>query len=75
MEVEITSRIIENTIETEIKKITKSVLVNGENCFCWALQVRTFALFNRRELVLCTSGRIIKIKRGLLGGYKLADFR
>jgi hypothetical protein len=52
-----------------------SVLVTGETLDAWAIQRRLFALTNRRILIAATSGRFIKIKRGLLGGFDMTDFR
>lgn len=52
-----------------------SVLVSGETLEAWSIQRRLFALMHRRILVAATSGRFIQIKRGLLGGYDMTDFR
>jgi hypothetical protein len=52
-----------------------SVLVKGETLEAWTIQRRLFALTNRRILIAATSGRFIKIKRGLLGGFEMTDFR
>jgi hypothetical protein len=52
-----------------------SVLVEGETLEAWAIQRRLFALINRRILIAATSGRFIKIKRGILGGFEMTDFR
>ena len=52
-----------------------SVLVTGETLEAWAIQRRLFALSNRRILIAATSGRFIQIKRGLLGGFDMTDFR
>ena len=52
-----------------------SVLVTGETLEAWAIQYRLFALIHRRILIAATSGRFIQIKRGLLGGYDMIDFR
>jgi hypothetical protein len=52
-----------------------SVLVTGETIEAWAIQRRLFALTGRRILIAATSGRFIKIKRGLLGGFAMIDFR
>jgi hypothetical protein len=52
-----------------------SLLVAGETLEAWAIQRRLFALTNRRILIAATSGRFIQIKRGLLGGYDMTDFR
>jgi hypothetical protein len=52
-----------------------SVLVTGETIEAWAIQRRLFAITSRRILIAATSGRFIKIKRGLLGGFDMTDFR
>ncbi len=52
-----------------------SVLVKGETLDAWAIQRRLFALTHRRIIIGATSGRFIKIQRGLLGGFNMADFR
>ncbi len=52
-----------------------SVLVDGETLEAWAIQRRLFALTKRRILIAATSGRFIQIKRGLLGGFDMTDFR
>lgn len=52
-----------------------SVLVSGETLEAWAIQRRLFALLSRRILIAATSGRFIRIKRGLLGGFEMTDFR
>jgi len=52
-----------------------SVLVTGETLEAWAIQRRLFALTNRRILIGATSGRFIKIKMGLFGGFEMTDFR
>ncbi len=52
-----------------------SVLVSGETLDAWAIQRRLFAITKRRILIAATSGRFIKIKRGLLGGFDMTDFR
>ena len=44
-----------------------SVLVTGETLEAWAIQRRLFALTNRRILIAATSGRFIKIQRGIFG--------
>jgi hypothetical protein len=52
-----------------------SVLVAGETIEAWAIQRRLFAITNRRILIAATTGRFIKIKRGLFGGFDMTDFR
>ncbi len=53
----------------------KSVLVMGETVDSWAVQRRLFALTHRRVLIAATSGRFIVIKRGLIGGFDMTEFR
>jgi hypothetical protein len=52
-----------------------SILVSGETIEAWAVQRRLFAFTKRRILIAATSGRFIEIKRGLLGGFNVVDFR
>ena len=52
-----------------------SILVKGETIEAWTIQRRLFALTHRRILIAVTSGRFIKLKRGLLGGFEMTDFR
>jgi hypothetical protein len=52
-----------------------SVLVSGETVDAWAIQRRLFAVTRRRILIAATSGRFIKISRGLFGGFDMNDFR
>jgi len=52
-----------------------SILVSGETLHSWAFQLKLFALTHRRILIAATSGRFITIKRGILGGFEMNDFR
>ena len=52
-----------------------SMLVPGETLECFSVQRRLFALTHRRSLVAATSGRLIGIDRGLIGGYLPVDVR
>jgi len=56
-------------------ELLNSVLVKGETLEAWTIQRRLFALTHRRILIAATSGRFIKIERGLLGGFEMTDFR
>ena len=47
----------------------KSLLVPGESLEAYAVQRRLFALTHRRALLGATSGRLISLTRGLLGGF------
>jgi hypothetical protein len=49
--------------------------VKGETLEAWTIQRRLFALSHRRILIAATSGRFIKIQRGILGGFEMTDFR
>ncbi len=53
----------------------RSVLIPTETLEAWAVQRRVFALSHRRQLVAATSGRLIVIARGLLGGFDVSDVR
>jgi hypothetical protein len=50
-------------------------LMTGETVIARALQHRVFALFSRRVAIAITSSRILVVKRGLLGGFKMADMQ
>ncbi len=52
-----------------------SLLVPGETVKAVSVQRRLFALLHRRELVAATSGRLIGMRRGLLGGFTPTDIR
>ena len=72
---------MENEIKNEDENVIKayehlkSVLVTGETIDAWAVQRRLFALTHRRILIAATSGRFIVIKRGLIGGFDMTEFR
>jgi hypothetical protein len=72
---------ITDTSSTEDANISKalehlnSVLVKGETLEAWTVQRRLFALNHRRILIAATSGRFIKIQRGIFGGFEMTDFR
>lgn len=50
-------------------------LMTGETVITRALQHRVFALFSRRTAIAITSSRILVVRRGLLGGFKMADMQ
>ncbi len=52
-----------------------ALLVPGESITAYAVQRRVFALLHRRMLVAATTGRLIRIERGLFGGYTPVDMR
>ena len=52
-----------------------SMLVAGEKIQATAVQRRLFALLHRRSLVAATTGRLIGIDRGLIGGFTPVDIR
>lgn len=53
----------------------ESTLMPGEQLIQQAAQHRAFALFSRRLIVAITNSRIITMKRGLLGGFKMIDIQ
>jgi len=53
----------------------RSVLIPGETLEAYAIQMRLFALLHRRLLVAATSGRLIVLRRKLLGGYDVTTIR
>lgn len=53
----------------------KSILIPGETLEAWAIQRRIFALTHRRVLIAASSGRLISITRGLIGGFNVTDIR
>ena len=53
----------------------RSVLIPGETLEAYAIQMRLFALLHRRLLVAATSGRLIVLRRRLLGGYDVTSIR
>jgi len=61
--------------EMDALKSLQGVLTTGEKVLFYAIQRRLFALISRRVLVAATSGRIIVIYRGLLGGFSMQDYR
>jgi hypothetical protein len=52
-----------------------ALLVPGETLVAYAVQRRLFALVHRRVLLAATSGRLIRIERGIFGGYTPMDMR
>ena len=53
----------------------ESMLVENETVQSSAIQRRLFALLHRRQMVAATSGRLIGLSRGLIGGFDPVDFR
>jgi hypothetical protein len=52
-----------------------SMLVAGEKIQSTAVQRRLFALLHRRSVVAATTGRLIGLDRGLIGGFTPVDIR
>jgi hypothetical protein len=53
----------------------QATLIPGETLEAIAVQRRAYALRHRRLLIGATTGRLICIERGLLGGYRVIDRR
>lgn len=56
-------------------KTLRSTLMQDEELIEHAVQHRAFALFQRREVVAITNSRIVVVRRGLLGGFTMADIQ
>ncbi len=52
-----------------------AVFVSGESLKAYAIQRRLFSRFQRRGIVLATTGRFIAVRRRLLGGFSPRDIR
>ncbi|MFL9991462.1 hypothetical protein PQR34_08270 [Paraburkholderia sediminicola] len=59
----------------EARVALQSMLVPGESILALAVQRRLFALSHRRLMVAATSGRLLGISRGLIGGFTPSDLR
>src|SRR5215217_3078739 len=57
-----------------LKELT-GLLVAGERLLAYAVQRRLFALTHRRVIVGATTGRLLGLSRGLIGGYTPFDVR
>lgn len=53
----------------------KTVLMPTETITAEAIQTRIFSLWTRRTLVAITNSRMIVIKRGIFGGFKMQDIQ
>jgi hypothetical protein len=57
------------------EKLVQTTLMADETVVAQAIQHRVFALFYRRMTIAITNSRIIIIKRGVLGGFKMSDIQ
>lgn len=55
--------------------LTKTTLMSEEQIIAQGIQHRAFALFSRREVVAITNSRVLIVRRGLLGGFKMTDIQ
>ncbi len=53
----------------------RGLLVPGETLQTYAVERRIFALNHRRLVVGATTGRVIALRRGLFGGFRVDDLR
>jgi hypothetical protein len=51
------------------------MLIPGESVLALAIQRRMFALSHRRLMVAATSGRLLGLSRGVIGGFTPVDLR
>jgi hypothetical protein len=61
-------------IQTALQQLN-GLLVPGETLQAYAVQSRLFALTKRRLLVGASTGRLLVLRRNLLGGFHLSDLR
>jgi hypothetical protein len=62
------------TIGAAVTRV-RELLVPGETLEAVAVQRRFFALTRRRIVISATSGRLMVMKRGLIGGFQITDVR
>lgn len=53
----------------------QDTLMEGEGLVSKGVDCRPFALFSRRQVLGITTSRVIRLERGLLGGFKMKDFQ
>lgn len=56
-------------------KIISTTLMADETIVTQGIQHRVFALFSRRATLAITNSRIIIVRRGLFGGFKMSDIQ
>lgn len=56
-------------------KIISTTLMSDETIVTQGIQHRVFALFSRRVTLAITHSRIIVVRRGLFGGFKMSDIQ
>ena len=66
-----------NNEKRKQKSLSKleDTLIEGEGFIHKGIDKRPFALFSRRQAFGITNSRVILLKRGLLGGFKMKDFQ
>lgn len=57
------------------ERIVHTTLMAGEELVAGAIQHRAFALWSRRLAIAITNSRIIIIRRGIFGGFKMSDIQ
>tara|TARA_B100001287_G_C22563744_1_gene472747 strand:+ start:186 stop:962 length:777 start_codon:yes stop_codon:yes gene_type:complete len=64
--------------KARVKKANSKLLdylIEGESVIVKGLDTRPFALFKRRQIFAVTNSRIIRLERGLLGGFDMLDYQ
>jgi len=64
--------------DARVKKANAKLLdylIEGESIIVKGLDTRPFALFKRRQIFAVTNSRVIKLERGLLGGFDMLDYQ
>lgn len=63
------------TRAAKAEKIVKTTLMSDETVVAQGIQHRVFALMSRRVTLAITNSRIIIVRRGLIGGFKMSDIQ
>lgn len=61
--------------EAKAMEKLKSTLMVDENILTASIQNRIFGLWHRRHVLAITNSRVITVKRGILGGFKMQDIQ
>ncbi len=59
----------------QCRKKLQSLLIKNEAVIADAMQTRAQALFGRRQLVATTNTRILRLRRGVFGGFRMLDYQ
>ena len=63
------------TRAAKAERIVQTTLMAGEQLISQTIQHRVFALWHRREVLAITDSRVILVRRGMIGGFKMSDIQ